>query len=347
MSFLRSLGYSVPTEGDEVELDKDLCRPLRILGDLHFDGEESAGNVELTEVGEIERQFGTEIDADEREKLTEYIESHPRLTDEKRSELAKELSDLKDATETNEESDDGTGLADLFDERNEVDTSNESDLVELFRDTDDEKPEIPDDVKSVIDDWQPLNVGVDYINTDSNTGEEVKTEKHPAVFEEEVAEVSGFTHSLRTMQTLQDGSNFNIQYVRPGKFAGRSILVYKLDDIVQQLNDSTTCEWECIIRDIRGQDILAADFELALSISRGLFNPDLEHEVSIEENRITRWSIIVDGQEVTNNIREEFDPKERHRIFCDRCAHMNTIREFLSALPDYELEQVVEWGGFV
>lgn len=92
--------------GDEAELPDGLCRPLRILGDLYFESEESPGNVELTEVPNVSDTYTPGLTDEEEVQLREYIRSHPRLTEEREAELQIDLSNTAEA--------DGTSLQDLL-----------------------------------------------------------------------------------------------------------------------------------------------------------------------------------------------------------------------------------------
>lgn len=87
ISLLEDLGYEVPTPGDEAEVPWQVCRPLRILGDLHFENEH-LGSVDTSDIAIHTDSAGITLSAEQRRVLRKYIESHPRYEAETRRELS-------------------------------------------------------------------------------------------------------------------------------------------------------------------------------------------------------------------------------------------------------------------
>jgi len=96
MSFLRELGYRVPSSGDEVTIPPQVCRPLRLLGDLYFESE-SQDDVELGSSPNNGYYQSSGLSAEQLGKLRSYVESHPSYIGGFRTELEKELSELPGA----------------------------------------------------------------------------------------------------------------------------------------------------------------------------------------------------------------------------------------------------------
>ncbi len=96
VSFLQSLGYKVPHPGDEAAIPPQVCRPLRLLGDLYFESG-SQNDVELGNPpargyyktsGLSQKQLG---------QLRFYVESHPSYIGGLRNDLGKELAELPES----------------------------------------------------------------------------------------------------------------------------------------------------------------------------------------------------------------------------------------------------------
>lgn len=93
MSFLRELGYHVPSPGDEVTVPPQVCRPLRLLGDLYFESE-AQDDVELGNSPGKGYYQSSELSTEQLGKLRSYVESHPSYIGGFRTELEKELREL-------------------------------------------------------------------------------------------------------------------------------------------------------------------------------------------------------------------------------------------------------------
>jgi hypothetical protein len=103
VDFLAEIGYEVPTAGDEIEIPWALCRPLRILGDLHFKSEQP-NNVETDNVAKATTALIKELSDDQQQKLRSYIKMHPGFSNTMRSQLDSELSTSTRRKETNPDS---------------------------------------------------------------------------------------------------------------------------------------------------------------------------------------------------------------------------------------------------
>ena len=93
MSFLREVGYHVPSPGDEVTVPPQVCRPLRLLGDLYFESE-AQDDVELGNSPGKGYYQSSELSTEQLGKLRSYVESHPSYIGGFRTELEKELTEL-------------------------------------------------------------------------------------------------------------------------------------------------------------------------------------------------------------------------------------------------------------
>ncbi|WP_434531157.1 hypothetical protein ACODNH_06990 [Haloarcula sp. NS06] len=69
------MGYSAPSPGDEVEIPRDVCRPLRVLGDLHFKSE-TPGEVELGGVSKVTKKSVESLSDEQQDMLWSYVDSH-------------------------------------------------------------------------------------------------------------------------------------------------------------------------------------------------------------------------------------------------------------------------------
>ncbi|MDL0119436.1 hypothetical protein PNQ29_06795 [Halobacterium salinarum] len=95
-SFFEDLGYSVPSPGDEAAIPHQLCRPLRLLGDLYFESS-SQEDLELGNPpgqGYYESPSVSEAELDE---LRSYVEAHPSYIGGLRDGLDKELPESSQA----------------------------------------------------------------------------------------------------------------------------------------------------------------------------------------------------------------------------------------------------------
>ena len=93
ISFLRELGYHVPSPGDEVSIPAQVCRPLRLLGDLYFESE-SQDDVELGNHPGRGYYQSSGLSTKQLDQIRSYVESHPSYIGGFRRELEKELSEL-------------------------------------------------------------------------------------------------------------------------------------------------------------------------------------------------------------------------------------------------------------
>lgn len=89
------LEYSVTSHEDKEEIISDVCRALRILGDLHFK-DESPDSVDTSDLRAISGMFGVDLSADQKRKFREYIEDHPRYSGETRQLLSGAIRSLRE-----------------------------------------------------------------------------------------------------------------------------------------------------------------------------------------------------------------------------------------------------------
>jgi len=98
VAFLRNLGYEAESPGDEVDVPHEVCRPLRLLGDLYFESgsedEIKAGNPPK------ENYYDTPaLSQDQLAKLRAYVESHPSFIGGIQTDLGDEIEDIPSATD--------------------------------------------------------------------------------------------------------------------------------------------------------------------------------------------------------------------------------------------------------
>ncbi len=91
VGFLAAIGYSVPATGDESEIPWEICRPLRVLGDLYFKSE-NPGEVNFDGTRKQEDYSLVALSDEQRDALSEYIRQHPNHTNELQNELLVETS---------------------------------------------------------------------------------------------------------------------------------------------------------------------------------------------------------------------------------------------------------------
>lgn len=96
--------YKVPNPGDETEVPWQLCRPLRILGDLHFK-DEQPGKADMSDTTVHTESAGSPLSERERQVLIEYIQTHPQYGPETRQQLSVELADAQSSTHDDEAAD--------------------------------------------------------------------------------------------------------------------------------------------------------------------------------------------------------------------------------------------------
>ena len=98
ISFLRDLGYNAPSPGDEVTIPQQVCRPLRLLGDLYFESE-SQDDVEFSNSPRKGYYQSSGLSSEQLGQLRSYVESHPSYLGGFRTEMEKELSELPGTSE--------------------------------------------------------------------------------------------------------------------------------------------------------------------------------------------------------------------------------------------------------
>lgn len=101
-SFFKELGYDVPAPGDQVKVPHQVCRPLRLLGDLYF---ESSTQDELN-LGNppTSRYYNSpSVSEEELHQIRSYVESHPSYIGGLRTGLNKELPSFSESEPTEAE----------------------------------------------------------------------------------------------------------------------------------------------------------------------------------------------------------------------------------------------------
>ncbi|WP_411968699.1 hypothetical protein [Haloferax sp. YSSS75] len=93
VSFLENLGYKVSQPGDEVTIPPQICRPLRLLGDLYFESG-SQDDVDLENQPSPSYYTTSTLSKKQLSQLRSYVESHPSYIGGLREGLENELTDL-------------------------------------------------------------------------------------------------------------------------------------------------------------------------------------------------------------------------------------------------------------
>lgn len=93
VSFLENLGYKVSQPGDEVTIPPQICRPLRLLGDLYFESG-SQDDIDLENQPSPSYYSASTLSKDQLSQLRSYVESHPSYIGGLREGLQNELTDL-------------------------------------------------------------------------------------------------------------------------------------------------------------------------------------------------------------------------------------------------------------
>jgi len=317
------MGYTVPNEGDKVEIPHDLCRPLRILGDLHFEEEESPGNVELDQSPSISNTFSGELSAKAEAQLRQYIEEHPRLTEEKEAELSEELDRLNSDISTQSDASSSTG-----------DNISDGPAGKVNIDPDEffgNHSTLTSEIVEIIQDKKPINVGED-------VPEEVKEALghiDPDEYHESLTEVSGFKQSLREF----DAHPLEVSSIEPED----SLLSYHIGRVDYQHKG----QWSIRITDGRRNDD-APDLQFSFTIISKSEPALFKHEIRINDGQFIHWSVSAGDEDTTKGIvnSDAVNGAEFHRTLHDRSWIMQFVEEFVGELENAIINSPVEWKEF-
>lgn len=100
-TFLSKIGIEVSQPGDETDIPWEVCRPLRLLGDLHFKSE-SPGSVDTGSIGRSSYSLGKWLPPQHKEQFRGYIQSHPNFTADARRQLRGDVESLSKTFEQSE-----------------------------------------------------------------------------------------------------------------------------------------------------------------------------------------------------------------------------------------------------
>lgn len=326
LRFLESLGYAVPQEGDEVEIPREICRPLRILGDLHFENEESPGNVEIDQTPSIPSSSDVHLSPEEEAKLRKYIETHPRLTDEKETELSEDLGRLESDSDVQLE----TGLQPGPDSHGGPAAQVNVDIEDYFGDG----KRLPSEIAEIVEANEPPNVGDDVPEpVEEAMGQIDRTEYHTLL-----TEVPGYRRSLREF----DAHPRELNTIAPD---GETIR-YSLDSIEHPQSGM----WLFWVMDGRraGEGTPDLQFSFKIIDKEGTM---YIHDVQIDNGQFVRWSVsyLSSGSEefdITEMVTdtEEVSGEEFHAILHDRSVLLEEIEKFVNDLENASIQTPAEWN---
>jgi hypothetical protein len=317
------MGYQVPTEGDKIEIPHSLCRPLRILGDLHFKDEESPGNVEIDQAPSISNNSDGELPSKEEAQLREYIETHPRLTEEKEEELTEELNrlnsdiDVQLDTESQGEDNIGDGPAGKLD----------IDPDDFFSD----ENILSSEIKEILRDKEPVNVGGDV----SEEIEEAMGKVSHDEYYESISDIPGHKESLKEF----DAHPRDLEHIR----VKDRTLKYGLGWIDHYV--SGRC-FLSVFDGRRGVDV--PDMKFMLTIVSDSETSLFEYEIHIDDGQFVHWSVTADDESISEGVvdSDAVSGEEFHRILHDRSWLLGIIEEFVDELENAEIQDPIDWKDF-
>lgn len=80
VSILSDLGYEVPLRGNEAEIPWSICRPLRVLGDLHFKSE-NRNHIDTSNIKEVKNTSVHDLTESQEKKFKSYLIDHRNYSD--------------------------------------------------------------------------------------------------------------------------------------------------------------------------------------------------------------------------------------------------------------------------
>jgi hypothetical protein len=314
------MGYHASNKGDKVEIPHELCRPLRILGDLHFEEDESPRNVEIDQKPSIPDHYGEDLSQEDEARLREYIETHPRLTDKKEGELTEDLDRLTANTDiqwdTQTEQKAGKGPAEKLD----------IDADEYFGDEAILDPEI----EEIIRGNEPVGVDGDI---PERIEEEIEQTERKEYYQS-VVEVPGHRESLKEFEA----HSRNISSIEP---EGDS-LKYQLENVEHPEEG----EWFFTVRDSRRSDSHDPDLHFTFMILADGEPTIFKHEIHIEDGQFVCWRIKAGEEYITETINgiPGVSGAIFHTLLHDRSHLLKTIEEFVNGLENADINPPAKWA---
>jgi len=325
-----------------VDVDPQILRPLRILGDLHF-VPETPGEVDLVEnpVKSLDDVSTSKLSDATAQKLRDYITRHPRYKAVK-DELKGDLSTLPDNSS---------------DEPSDAGDDDEDEYVLPFplpEVGDGERPStsailasIPFDkeIRKQLREWRPRP----YTGIEDLSAEELENTKYgraggnssAASFFVNLNEVKWFVDlcacdTAQITSSVQRFSQIAEVYPVTNLSVGYSkeSLTYYFEDI-----QDVPFSWDLAVTEALDEEDKDYDYRLTFSAYVGS-ETELEHVVTLRNGYIDNW---FDTLTYTDYPETEWDlsklsPSGSHAMICSRSSVLSHLEDFVAVIPDYDLE---------
>lgn len=342
LALLGEIGVSAPRVGDEVDVDPQVLRPLRVLGDLHFVSE-TPGEVDLVEnpVKSLDDVSTSKLSDAAAQKLRDYITRHPRYKAVK-DELKGDLSTLPD---------------DSSDEPSDAGGDDEDEYVLPFplpEAGDGERPStsailasIPFDkeIRKQLREWRPRG----YTSIEELSAEELENTKYgrargnspAASFFANLNEVKWFANlcacdTAQVTSSVQRFSQIAEVYPVTNLSVGYSkeSLTYYFEDI-----QDVPFSWDLAVTEALDKEDKDYDYRLKFSAYVGS-ETELEHVVTLRDGYIDDWFdtlAYMDYPETEWDL-SKLSPGGSHAMIYSRSSVLSHLEDFVAVIPDYDLE---------
>lgn len=342
LALFEEIGVSAPHIGDEVNVDPQVLRPLRILGDLHFVSE-TPGEVDLVEspVKSLDDLTTSKLSDTAAKTLRDYITHHPRYKAVK-DELERDLSTLPD---------------DSTDEPSDAGGDDEDEYVLPFslpEAGDGKRPStsailasIPFD-KEIREQLREWRAGV-YTSIEELSTEELENTKYDradgnspgASYFANLNEVKWFANlcACDTAQVTSSVQRFSqiaevypVTYLSVGRSKGS--LTYYFEEI-----QDVPFSWNLAVTEALDNGDKDYDYRFKFSTYVGS-RTEIQHIVAIRNGYIDDWFdalAYVDYPEIEWNL-SRLSPGGSHTLIYSRSSVLSHLEEIVAVLPDCDLE---------
>lgn len=94
VQLFNEMGFTAPSPGDTVEVPHEVCRPLRVLGDLYFTNESNTEPPETDEIQSLESS-SSKLSNVQNQLLNDYIQTHPKYG-QRKEDIQKDIESTTD-----------------------------------------------------------------------------------------------------------------------------------------------------------------------------------------------------------------------------------------------------------